>query len=286
VLMLFGTLVLTVIGLTSPAGSIGITALAAVCVAIVMLISFSVLLSPVIAKFNAFSLIQTSLTLSVSGASFYFYTDTVEQYPEGPHFSPFFYNSVLGAVTAVVSLFGIYSYKRYMSTWSYRSILLLTNVALSIMQLPDIILFTRFNLKIGIPDHVFLLGASVAQNIIMQWQWMPQVVILSNLCPPGMEATMYALLAGSHNLGNTVSATCGALVLQWLEVSPRGAVGESANFTNLWKASAIATLCPLITILLLFWLIPDAKQNEGILRDSDSATSGSLWRRWKGYDLP
>merc|ERR1719253_2247892 len=152
------------------------------------------------------------------------------------------------------------------------------------MQLPDIILFTRFNLKIGIPDHVFLLGASVAQGIIMQWQWMPQVVILSNLCPPGMEATMYALLAGSHNLGNTISANCGALLLQWLGVSPRGAVGESADFANLWKASAIAILCPLITILLLFWLIPDAKQNEGILRDADSATSGSLWRRWKGGD--
>eukprot|EP00959_Pyramimonas_sp_CCMP1952_P448666 9394886-Pyramimonas_sp.AAC.1 len=61
-----------------------------------MLVSFTVVLTPVIAKFNAFSLIQTALGVSTSGASFYFYTDTPAMYPEGPHFSEFFYNSVMG----------------------------------------------------------------------------------------------------------------------------------------------------------------------------------------------
>ncbi len=45
---------------------------------------------------------------------------------------------------------------------------------------------------------------------------MPGVVILSQLCPPGMEATMYALLAGCHNLGNSISANLGAYMLQLL----------------------------------------------------------------------
>ena len=51
----------------------------------------------------------------------------------------------------------------------------------------------------------------------------PGVVILSQLCPPGLEATMYALLAGCHNLGGTISSATGAWVLQVLEVQPSGA---------------------------------------------------------------
>jgi len=243
IIMLFATVTLLIVGLTvADSYMVGFVAIG---VALVVLLGFSVLLSPTIAKFNAFSLIQTSFGVSVSGASFYFYTDTPEQYPEGPHFTPFFYNSVIGAVTAVFSLFGIYCYNRYMTHWNYRYILLCTNLAYGLICLPDMVLFSRLNLQIGIPDHVFLIGSTVAQNTIFQWQWMPQVVILANLCPKGMEATMYALLAGCHNLGNTIAANCGAILLQSLGVQPSGQTGESAQFENLWKASMISSLLPL-----------------------------------------
>lgn len=282
-LMLFGTLSLTIVGLCfqDTAAAAG----AAIIVAIIVLLGFSVLLSPTIAKFNAFSLIQTSLSLQVGGAAFYFYTDTPEQYPEGPHFSPFFFNSVLGVVSAIVSLFGIYSYQRFMTSWKYRHLLIATNLMYSVISLPDLLMFSRYNLVLGIPDHLFMLGSAVAQNIVLQWQWMPQVVILANLCPKGMEATMYALLAGSHNLGNTIGSNCGALLLEWLNVTPSGAIGESDKFANLWKATIIAGALPLLTILSLWFLIPDARQDESILSTSDdSATRGSLWRRWTGRD--
>lgn len=284
VLMLCGTISLTVLGLTNSDGAY-VTAIGSIGVAFVVLVGFSVLLSPTIAKFNAFSLVQTSMTLSISGAGFYFYTDTPEQYPDGPHFSPFFYNSVVGVVSAVVSLFGIYCYQRYMSTWTYRNILLATNLAVSVMCLPDIVMFTRYNLKLGIPDHAFILGSTVAQQIIQQWQWMPQVVILANLCPKGMEATMYALLAGCHNLGNTIAANCGAVLLEWLNCLPSGQPDESKMFENLWKASLISSMLPIFTIVSIFWLVPDARQVDRIIEESDSATTGSLWRCWTGRDV-
>lgn len=285
-LMLLGTLTLTVVGLRVESTSI--TAVVAIIVSGVVLIGFSILLSPTIAKFNAFSLIQTSLSMQVGGAAFYFYTDTPEEYAEGPHFSPFFFNSVVGVVSAIVSLLGIYSYHRYMTTWRYRNIFIMTNLIGASLCVPDIIMFSRYNLVLGIPDHIFMLGSSVAQNIVGTWQWMPQVVILSNLCPKGMEATMMALLAGSHNLGITISGNCGALMLEWLGCTPSGAVGEGDKFKNLWKASAISSALPLLTILALFWLIPDGRQDEGGLLDDNSdgsATKGSLWRRWTGTDV-
>merc|ERR1719491_1685897 len=99
--MFVGTILLTFLGIfyESP----GVNAAASLIVALVMLFSFSVVLRPIIAKVNAFSLIQTSMGFSISGASFYFYTDTPEAYPEGPHFSKEFFTSVLGIVGSVCS---------------------------------------------------------------------------------------------------------------------------------------------------------------------------------------
>jgi len=277
-ILMFGVTVgLTCLGLaySDPVAN-GMFSLAAGCV---VLVGFSLVLSPIVAKFNAFSLIQTALALNISGASFYFYTDTPDEYPEGPHFTPFFYNSVLMTVGQIFSLIGIFMYQRCFRHWRYRHLFIMTNIAFSALCIPDIILFKRINLRLGIPDRVFVLGSQVLQETINQWQWMPQVVILSYLCPKGMEATMYALLAGAHNLGNTISACTGAMLLHWLDCKPTGEIGESKSFEKLWIASAISTALPLLTVLALFWLIPDAKQNERLISEERyDATSGSLWR--------
>jgi len=280
ILMLIGSIILLICGLVKHDPEIN--CIAAVVVGIVILIAFSVVLSPVIAKFNAFSLIQTALGVSTSGASFYFYTDTKEMYPEGPHFSEFFYNTVMGIVGSVCALVGIFFYQRYMSTWRYRSMLILTNVVLSAFAALDIMMFARVNVRLGIPDHALCLGLSVFETVIAQWQWMPQVVILSYLCPKGMEATMYALLAGCHNVGNTIASNSGALLLKRLGVEPSGEANESAQFERLWVAATISTILPLVAILVLYRLIPDARQNERIVDAAYDATSGSLLRRWTG----
>lgn len=280
-LMFAGTILLSVLGIMYE--SAFVNAVAALVVAIVMLISFSLVLRPIIAKVNAFFLIQTSLGISIGGASFYFYTDTPEQYPEGPHFSQEFFTSVLGIIGSLCSLVGIYSYQKYACNWSYRGLLLFTNVVLSLLSVTDIVMFTRLNVKLGIPDHAFVLGASVLTTVIAQWMWMPGVVILSQLCPAGMEATMYALLAGCHNLGNTIASNCGALVLEWLKCQPSGANNESAQFQNLWVGSALSTVLPMFTLALLPWLIPDAKQTDKLLEDDDrDPMEGSPLRRLMG----
>jgi len=281
VLMFAGTLVLTVLGICYE--SVEANCIAALIVAAVMLIAFSVVLRPVIAKVNAFFLLQTSLGFSVGGASFYFYTDGPEQYHDGPHFSMKFYTSVLGVVGSVCSLIGIWTYQRYMREWKYRNLLLMTNVVLSALSVLDVIMLSRLNVKWGIPDHIFVMGASVFQTIIGQWMWMPGVVILSQLCPKGMEATMYALLAGCHNLGNTIASSSGALVLQWLGCVPSGDKNEDKEFKNLWIGAVLSTILPMFTLLLLPYMIPDARQTDKILDDEDrDATTGSLWRRWTG----
>eukprot|EP00931_Biecheleriopsis_adriatica_P057190 TRINITY_DN33917_c0_g1_i1.p1 TRINITY_DN33917_c0_g1~~TRINITY_DN33917_c0_g1_i1.p1 ORF type:complete len:574 (+),score=95.11 TRINITY_DN33917_c0_g1_i1:143-1864(+) len=280
VLMFLGTTLMTVVGVMFE--SVALNAAVAIGVAIVMLSAFSVTLSPMIAKVNAFFVMQTALGLSTGGATFYFFTDLPEQYAEGPHFSLEFYVSVLGIVGAVFSLVGISTYNRYMQTWTYRKLLLLTNLMGFLLSWLDVLIFTRGNLKLGIPDHLFVLGSSVSETIVFQWRWMPGILFLSQLCPKGMEATMYALLAGCHNLGSSVASSCGALALQWLQVQPNGQADEASQFDNLWKASALSSLLSFATCILLPFFIPDVRQTDTLLTgDAASDPShNSLWRRW------
>lgn len=252
-------------------------------VCIVVLASFSILLSPAIAKLNAFLFLSSALSFDIGGAAFYFYTDTPAQYPDGPHFKPFFYVTILGAVGAICSLVGIYCYNRFTYNWTYRNLMIMTNVVGSAFSMLDVIMFARWNLKWGIPDHFMVIGYVIFGDIFYYWMWMPTVVILSHFCPKGMEATTYALLAGSSNLGSVIADNFGALLLQVLNCEPSGSVGESAQFDNLWVAAVISTFVPLVEILALIWLLPDARQNEAIAMDDErDITAGSLWKRWTG----
>lgn len=279
VLMLVCTVFLSVIGMASNSNVVHFYG--ALSIMAIILVAFSVLLRPEVAKINAFFLVQTSFGIGIGGSTFYFYTDTAEQYPEGPHFSIQFFTTVLGLVTSLFSLLGLMIYNKYMHDWNYRWLLMFSNLLISFLSILDVIMFTRTNIKWGIPDTVFVLGSSVSGTIISQWQWMPGVVLLSQMCPKGMEATMYALLAGCHNLGNTLSEYLGAYILDLLGVRPAGLPNESHQFENLWIAAVIATVLPALTLILIPWLIPDKRQTEKLLEQDDrSATAGSLWQKW------
>jgi len=68
-----------------------ISAVTSLAVLLLVVSSFGVLLRPVIAKVAIFLLLRKTISFSNRGSSFYFYTDTPEMYPAGPHFSRVFY---------------------------------------------------------------------------------------------------------------------------------------------------------------------------------------------------
>jgi len=279
VLMSIGTVLLTLVG--ALAASHATQFYTAVFVLVVLLPTFHVVLRPEIAKVNTFFVLQAALSISINGATFYFYTDKAEQYPEGPHFSAWFFTTTLGLVSSIMSLVGLATYNRYMKEWTYRSLILLCNVIATVLSLLDVLMYTRLNVSVGVPDVVFVLGSSISTTVIRQWQWMPGMVVMSQLCPTGMEATMFALLAGCANIGNTISDYFGAYVLEVLHVHPTGAVNEGAQFENLWMASCLATILPAVTILLIPFFIPEAKQTDKlILSNPSSAIDGSPLSRW------
>lgn len=284
ILMFVGTVIMTASGLLVQDATFHFVV--AMVILVVMLVTFSVTLRPIVAKVNAFFLLQTSLGAGVGGASFYFFTDSKENYPEGPHFSVEFYTTVLGTVSSVCSIIGMVFYNRYMKKWKYRTLLIFTNILMSILGLLDVALFSRLNVKYGVSDVYFVLGSTVTSSVIFNWMWMPGVLINTHLVPKGMEATMYALLAGCHNLGGSISSYLGAYCLAMWNVEPAGKPNETHQFDNLWKASLVGTVLPAFTILLIPLLIPDATQTDKLIADDDnpeSATKGSLLEQWRGH---
>merc|ERR1719401_1227716 len=154
------------------------------------------------------------------------------------------------------------------------------NLVACFAHLLDVVFFTRTNVRLGIPDHAFAIGSGAISHVLGQWQFLPGIVIISQLCPKGMEATMYALLAGCHNLGASLASNFGAFTLVLLRVQPNGDGDDTKHFNNLWLASLLSTMLPMLTLLLLPWLVPDAKQTDKLLPDGDqSATKDSLLRR-------
>jgi len=270
-------LLCTMIGGTSILTStIGLAGLPTLYLFILSLVSAAVMigglfgLMPVrqIALIQTYNILQSMCSVSTSGADFFFFTDTKEQYPEGPHFSNFFYVTVMGLVATVLSLLGVLLYQLFMTRWRFRTVLRMSNLMLILFSLPNIIFFNRWNVGI-IPDEVFVLGSEALQVVTSTWASMPIGLMMLQLCPKDIEATGYALLAGSSNMGRALSQYMGAYLLEVFNVRPTGALRETHQFDNLWKVALISIFLPLIPLLLINWLIPDKQQTDNLLAPDD-----------------
>jgi hypothetical protein len=94
--------------------------------------------------------------------------------------------------------------------------------------------------------------------------FMPAVVLTSASCPKGMEATVYALLAGFQNFGSNVAREIGVGLLNYLQIQ----TNEPCNFERFPFAIVLAhIIVPSFCIPLIFVLIPDKLMTEKLLED-------------------
>mmetsp|Transcript_168665 Transcript_168665/g.324234 ORF Transcript_168665/g.324234 Transcript_168665/m.324234 type:complete len:562 (-) Transcript_168665:61-1746(-) len=238
-----------------------------------LLVSLSLLLTPALAKMSVFAILFNAANLNIDAALFYFYTDQEAAFPDGPHFTATFYNSVRAPLWSASGMLGIYLYKRYMKEWPYRKQAVLSNLLFGSALLLDLIIVLRVNLRIGISDHAFFLLATVVHSITYQWQRMPFRVCFLYLCPSHMETTVYALLNGCSDFGGSLGLSLGAVLLSGLQITPDSTVGDASRLKNLPMGIMAAAAGPIVAVLLLQQLIPDASPNEHLV---DDAVVGSL----------
>lgn len=214
----------------------------------------------VVAKASLFAFLNQMLYVQITGPLNSFYLATPDCLPNGPHFSYFFYNSITSVIASVANMVGVTVFTYVFAKRSYRVTFIVTTILEVIGSVFDLVMVKRWNVAIHIPDHVmYICGDAIVYQVAYMLNWMPMVVLLSQLCPRGSEAIVYALLAGFSNMGQTMATEIGTLLMDF--VWPVTTTPPSAcSFKNLPILIIVCHLCvPLVQIPLTFLLIPSAK---------------------------
>ncbi len=150
-------------------------------------------------------------------------------------------------VTSLAALLGVWIFQRFLRAWPVRVIFFWSTILSAALGMTTLILVTHANRGLGIDDHWFSLGDSLILTVMGQIAFMPVLVLAARLCPPGIEATLFALLMAISNLANLVSHEGGALLTHWLGIT-------AGEFGQLWILVVIANLSTLLPLPLLNWL--------------------------------
>lgn len=185
-------------------------------------------------------------TPSADAAFFFFTTNDLG-------FEPEFLGRVR-LVTSLAALIGIAIFQRFLKAVPFRSIFAWSTVLAALGGMTTLLLVTHANRSLAIDDRWFCLGDSAILTVMGQIAFMPVLVLSARLCPPGVEATLFALLMSIVNLAGLVSHELGALLTQWLHVT-------ETDFANLWLLVTITNLTTLLPLPLLF-LLPSSSASS------------------------
>jgi folate/biopterin transporter len=159
-------------------------------------------------------------------------------------------------VTSVAALLGIWVFQRFLRTVPFRTIFAWSTVLSAVLGMSMLLLVTHANRSLGIGDQWFSLGDSLVLTVMGEIAFMPVLVLSARLCPPGVEATLFALLMSIVNLAGLLSHELGAILTHWLGVT-------ETNFDHLWQLVLITNLTTLLPLPLLFLLPNTSSQGEG-----------------------
>ncbi|KAL4558977.1 hypothetical protein LXL04_031104 [Taraxacum kok-saghyz] len=151
-------------------------------------------------------------------------------------------------------MIGTFIYNRFLKKMRLRTILMFAHVALSLLTIVDVVLVSRWNVWLGISDQTLVVFGSALSDAVNQFKFMPFLILSGQLCPPGIEGTLFALFMSINNLGSTIGSFVGAALASFLNIS-------SGSFHNLSLGIAIQVVCTFLPVFTLF-LIP--KEATGI----------------------
>lgn len=220
-----------------------------------------------LSRANMYMFLSSMLYVSLPGALDYWYTGSKECVPNGPHFSFTYYVTYASLVGSIAGGIGVAAFQRFLSKGTFRTAFWTTCLVKLAASAFDIGIVKRYNLAVGIPDKVaFMLGDAIIFQVAYILDFMPAVVLTSKVCPKGMEASVYALLASYQNLGSNVARTLGVELIDKLHIKTT----VPCDFTNLPLAILVAhIILPLLVFPLVFVLIPNAKMTDDLIEQKD-----------------
>lgn len=218
-----------------------------------------------LARANLYMFLSATFYVNLTGSTDYFYTASPQCLPNGPNFSYTFFVTYGSLVGSAASAMGVAVFQVFLSRGKLRRAFLTTTLIKLSASLFDIFIVKRLNLRAEIPDKVaFLFGDAIIYQLAVLMDFMPAAVLISKLCPKGLEASIYAILASYQNLGQNCARSIGVALSSAMGIRTT----VPCDFTRLSEAIFIGhVLMPLLIVPLLFVLIPDASVTDDLQTD-------------------
>lgn len=141
-------------------------------------------------------------------------------------FTPEFLGRI-SAFSAFATIVGIWAYHQFFKDMKFTTLFFWSSVIATALGLSNLLLVTKYNRVLGLPDQLFCLGDTIILSVVSQINFLPILVLTCRLCPKNIEGTMFALVMSTLNLGGTISMQLGSLLTLYYGVTEN-------DFTNLY----------------------------------------------------
>ncbi len=240
--------------------------------AAVLVASFFVFPRP-IAKAGLFLYIKNTCWVSIGSILQYWYTMSAPCVANGPDFSITYFQTYAGIFANLAPLAGALIFQVFLAKKKFLFVFVLTALIKTASAVFDIIMVRRWNVnELGISDQVmYLLGDAVTQQLCYMLAYMPMAILISRLCPKGVESTLFGVLAGFESLGQTTAVIIGVYLANALTIDTGSSAGSSAgssnadpcNWSRLTELIIIAHgIAPLLVLPAAYFLLPDTVITE------------------------
>jgi len=227
------------------------------------------------------------------------FDDAEGQFDLGPEFEVSYYQMISGYGGTLASLAGVIIFDRTIQFWNVRAAFWFTTAVNALTTIFELMIVERWNQKLfGYDPNVnrntnvdrafFILGAQAIDKLLDMLDSLPQTVLIGKLCPKGMEAQVFAILAALSNFGSNVAYINGSIVAQVLGVKLTPPSGDNdgwtcANPPGPWGISSLGWLkllatffLPLATVPFTWCFLPNVNLNDDMLGEEDEAQAREL----------
>ncbi|MDP6575153.1 MAG: folate/biopterin family MFS transporter [Candidatus Peribacteraceae bacterium] len=191
-------------------------------------------------------------TPSSGGALSYYMIDELE-------FSPEFFGR-LAMISYAMGIVGVVIFRKFLISIPLKKLFFWIIIASVILSLPTIGLVYGWYEYLGVSARFFAMADTLISAPLSEIAFLPLLVLAARLCPKGIEATMFAILASIMNIGLAVSDLGGAWLVSMFDVH-QATETLAANYTHLDKVLWIAILSSFLPMPLLLKL-PDVRVSE------------------------
>lgn len=193
-------------------------------------------------KVSLYIVLIRAFAPNVRTAQFYFYTDSVDVYPEGPHLDAFFYSTLLGYATNFFGIGALFVYARYLSRCQWRSIFTFTALLTFLSQLLSLPVYWRWFRELPLMDVSVIFVDEAVLDVVEHLIQVPWYLITSKFAKNN-GIVLLALCGSLRYLADYVSTYSGALLLSVSGVDPDGTAQDASVLPYFWQIKFIRAVC-------------------------------------------